>query len=292
MTEPHLLADADARRDATSRTSRSGLHYHRAGSGEPLVLLHGSGPGVSGWLNFGENLPVLAEHFDVLIVDQPGFGGSPVPVLDRPYGDVAADAIVELMAELGIERFHLLGNSMGAATASRIVLNHPDLVDRLVFMGPGGIGVNVMGPRPTEGFKRLIEFSRDPNRDRLIAWMRTMVFDQGLVTDELIDARWEIATAPGALEWFSTFLAPHASREGMAERRDDVPLWARAGAITHRTLMTWGRDDRVVPMETGLLPLQQMPDVELHVFGSCGHWPQVERKDAFERVVIEFLTRP
>lgn len=292
MTEPHLLEDPAARRDATSRTAESGIHYHRAGSGTPLVLLHGSGPGVSGWLNFGENLPVLASEFDVVIVDQPGFGSSREPVVDRPYGDIAADAVIGLMDELGLERFHLLGNSMGAATASRIVLAHPDRVDRLVFMGPGGIGINVTGPRPTEGFKRLIEFSRDPSRERLVDWLRTMVFDQSLVTDELVDARWEVATAPGALEWFATFLAPHASKSGLSERRDPVPLWARAGSITHRTLMTWGRDDRVVPLETGLLPLQQMPNVELHVFGSCGHWPQVERKSDFERVVIEFLTRP
>lgn len=291
MTASHLIEDPIARHDATSRTSSKGLHHHRAGSGEPLVLLHGSGPGVSGWLNFGENLPVLAEHFDVIIVDQPGFGRSTAPTVDRPYGDIAADAVVDLLDELGVERFHLLGNSMGAATASRIVLEHPQRVDRLVFMGPGGIGINVMGPRPTEGFKRMIEFSRAPDRERLVAWLRTMVFDQSIVTDELIDARWEIATAPGALEWFATFLAPHASKEGMAERRDPVPLWARTGSITNPTLITWGRDDRVVPMETGLLPLQQMPNAELHVFGSCGHWPQIERKREFERVVVEFLTR-
>lgn len=292
MTTAHILPDDADRGEATSLTTASGTHYHRAGSGEALILLHGSGPGVSGWLNFGENLPVLAEAFDVLIVDQPGFGGSAAPDLDRPYGDIAAQAVVDLMDELSIAKAHVLGNSMGGATASRIALDHGDRLDRLVLMGPGGVGINVVGPRPTEGFKRMMEFSKDPTRDRMVAWLRTMVFDQSMVTEELIDARMERATAPGALEWFATFLAPHASKDGLAARRDTTPLWARTSAITHRTLITWGRDDRVVPMETGLLPFQQMPSAELHVFGSCGHWPQVERKTDFERVAHEFLTRP
>lgn len=267
------------------------IHHDEAGDGPPLVLLHGSGPGVSGWSNFGANLDVLSAHHRTIIVDQPGFGRSPAPVLDRPYGDIAAQAVVALLDDLAIEQTDLLGNSMGGATAVRIALAHPERVRRLVLMGPGGIGVNVTGPRPTEGFKRLVDFSRDPTRERMVAWLETMVFDQSLVTDELITSRFEAATAPGALEWFRAFLSPHAARiAGGGE--PEVPLWARAGQIRQPTLITWGRDDRVVPFETGLLPLFQMPHVELHVFGACGHWPMIERKAEFERVVVEFLSRP
>lgn len=275
----------------TFQKGGAGLYFHDVGEGSPLVLLHGSGPGVSGWSNFGANLPALSAQHRTIVLDQPGFGRSPVPEMDRPYGDIAAAAVVDLLDELGLEQVDLLGNSMGAATACRVVLAHPDRVRRLVFMGPGGIGVNVLGPRPTEGFKRLIDFSKEPTRERMVDWLRTMVHDQSLLTDELIESRFEVATAPGALEWFQTFLSPHAKRMTGAVV-DETPLWARAGQIRHKTLITWGRDDRVVPFETGLLPLAQMPDVELHVFGQCGHWPQIEAKVEFERVVLEFLSRP
>lgn len=275
------------------RRQRGGakLHYHDVGDGDPLVLLHGSGPGVSGWSNFGANLEVFAAQHRTLIVDQPGFGRSPAPELDRPYGDIAADAVIALLDELGIEQADLLGNSMGGATAVRIALAHPDRVRRLVLMGPGGIGVNVTGPRPTEGFKRLVDFAKEPSRERMVSWLETMVADQSLLTDELVTSRYEAATSPGALEWFRTFLSPHAARmTGSAE--PEVPLWAKAGQITQPTLVTWGRDDRVVPFETGLLPLFQIRTVELHVFGPCGHWPMIERKAEFERVVLEYLSRP
>jgi pimeloyl-ACP methyl ester carboxylesterase len=268
-----------------------GLHYQEAGTGKPLVLLHGSGPGVSGWSNFGANVPTLSAEVRTIVVDQPGFGRSPAPVLDRPYGDIAADAVVSLLDHLGLEQVDVLGNSMGGATACRIALAHPDRVDRLVLMGPGGVGVNTTGPRPTEGFKRMVEFSKEPTRERMVEWLKTMVADQSMVTDELVDSRMAGATAPGAIEWFRTFLSPHAARMG-GKQVDELPLWAQAAKIRHRTLITWGRDDRVVPFETGLLPLFQMPRVELHVFGPCGHWPMVERKADFERVVLEFLTRP
>lgn len=276
---------------AAAHERRSGLHHDEAGSGPPLVLLHGSGPGVSGWSNFGANLEVFAEHHRTIVVDQPGFGKSPAPTLDRPYGDIAADAVVALLDELAIEQTDLLGNSMGGATAVRIALAHPGRVRRLVLMGPGGVGVNVTGPRPTEGFKRLVDFSREPTRERMVAWLETMVSDQSLVTDELVDSRFTAATEPGALEWFRAFLTPHAARMAGAGE-PEIPLWARAGQIGQPTLITWGRDDRVVPFETGLLPLFQMRDVELHVFGACGHWPMIERKAEFERVVLEFLSRP
>src|SRR5690554_6731273 len=106
------------------------LHYHEAGEGQPLVMLHGSGPGVSGWSNFGDNLDAFSAAHRTLIVDQPGFGRSPVPTMDRPYGDIAADAVVGLLDELGIEQTDLLGNSMGGATAVRIALAHPERVRR------------------------------------------------------------------------------------------------------------------------------------------------------------------
>lgn len=266
------------------------IHFHEAGDGPALVLLHGSGPGVSAWSNFGANLPFFSASFRTIAPDQPGFGRSYTPEFDRPYHRIAADAVARLLDDLGIDRAHVLGNSAGGSVAARFALDHSDRVDRLVLMGPGGVGINILGPTPSEGIKRLIEFISDPTRDRMVAWLMTMVADQALLTEELIDERMANALQPGALEWMRGFFS-HISGSSTPRPVEPVPLWADAGKITAPTLLTWGRDDRVTPLENALLPLRQMRDVELHVFSNCGHWAMIERRDEFQRVVHEFLTR-
>jgi 4,5:9,10-diseco-3-hydroxy-5,9,17-trioxoandrosta-1(10),2-diene-4-oate hydrolase len=263
------------------------LHYHDAGSGPPLLMLHGSGPGVSGWSNFQGNLPTFAQHFRTLVVDQPGFGRSYHPTLAGPYHEVSIDAIVRLLDELDVDRVHVLGNSLGGRIAAELALAHPARVDRLVLMGPGGLGVNTLSPNPSEGMQRLMEFNESPTKDLLYRWLKSMVADASDLTEELVDERYSNIMRPGALEWSRTFfraLFDPALQTG-------PPLWARASHVRHRTLLTWGRDDRVIPLEHALMPLRQLPNVELHVFSQCGHWAMIERKKEFEGVVLEFLTR-
>ena len=263
------------------------LHYHEAGSGSPLLLLHGSGPGVSAWSNFSRNLPVFAQRFRTLCLDMPGFGASPAIAWNRVYSQVAADAVRSFLDGLEIESVDIVGNSMGGNVASEFALRYPSRVSRLVLMGPGGLAVNVFSPVVSEGAKRLFEFLGDPSRNRMIAWVETMVSDRGLITDELIDERMANALRPGVIEAtrqiFATFDDPHLNPLG--------PLWARASGIDQPTLLIWGRDDRMLPYEGGLFPFRQLPNAELHAFSNCGHWAQVERKDDFERLVIEFVTR-
>ena len=261
------------------------LHYHEAGAGPVLVLLHGSGPGVSGWSNFKGNLPVLAKTFRVLVPDMPGFGLSDPVELPRAYPRVAADAVAFLLGELGIEKAHVLGNSMGGYVAAELALAHPDLVERLVLMGPGGLAVSIFNPDPSEGARRLTEFMGNPTREGMVAWVDCMVADKRVVDDELIDERMANALRPGAIE------SAVAIFMSLAQHPEEVPLYARADRIKQPTLITWGRDDRMLPFEQAVFAFRRMPRAELHVFSRCGHWAQVERKDEFERVLTEFLTR-
>ena len=273
--------------DSTSRylEGETRIHYHEAGSGPALVLLHGSGPGVSGWSNFRGNFPVFAEHFRTVIMDMPGFGKSERPPLDRAYPRVAADHLARLMDGLGLEKAHLLGNSMGGYVALEFALAYPERVDRLVGMGPGGLAANVMGPDPSEGARRLSDFMRAPSKEAMEAWVDTMVANKQVVDDALIDERLANAMAPGALE------SAMAIFMSLAQHPEPVPLYARVKDIKAPTLITWGRDDRMLPVEGALFGYRQMPNAELHLFSRCGHWAQVERKDDFKRLVIDFLTR-
>ena len=261
------------------------LHYYDAGTGSPVVLLHGGGPGASAWSNFGGNLPVFAERFRTLMVDQPGFGKSGKPPVTGSYFTFSADALAALLDTLGIERAHLVGNSLGGGTAVRFALNHPDRAGRLVLMGPGGLSLNVFSPDPTEGVKRLMEFAAPPGptREKLAAFLRTLVFDQRLVTDELIDERFAAASDPEALAAMASMGA------SFFQHADEGMLWREAHALRQRVLLIWGREDRVNPLDGALVALKIIRRAQLHVFGGCGHWAQLEKFDEFNRLTMDFL---
>lgn len=263
------------------------LHYHQSGEqhDQSVVLLHGGGPGATGWSNFGRNLGVFAGSLRTVAVDQPGFGGSGAPIEGSHYFTHSADALLGLLDHLGIERAHLVGNSLGGGTAVRFALRHPDRAGRLVLMAPGGLTMNVFAPEPTEGIKNLFSFAAPPgpSREKLVAFLRTMVFDQSLITDELIDERYAVASSPETLAAMAVMgrMIMSAPEEGM--------LWSEAHRLRQRVLLVWGREDRVIPMDGALVALKQIRRAQLHVFGGCGHWAQLERFDEFNRLVLDFL---
>lgn len=279
--------------EATSRYTETGelrLHYHEAGpaDGTPVVLLHGGGPGASAWSNFGRNLPAFAESFRTVMVDQPGFGASEKPEVRGQYFTFSADALLSVLDELGIERAHLIGNSLGGGTAVRFALRHPDRAGRLVLMAPGGLGLNVFAPDPTEGVKRLYQFAAPPGPtpEKLAEFLRTLVYDQSLVTDELVAERFRTASDPESLRAMASmgksFTRPDTLEEGM--------LWREAYRLRQRVLLIWGREDRVNPLDGALLALKLIPRAELHVFGRCGHWAQLEKFHEFNRLATAFLS--
>src|SRR5699024_1164797 len=141
------------------------------------------------------NIPVFGKSFHTIAMDQPGFGLSDKPTEYPQYFVHSSSAIVALMDELGIERAHMVGNSVGAGAAVRLALDYPDLAGKLVVLGPGGVSMNVFSPEPTEGVKNLANCSAPPgpSREKLETFLRGMVYDQSVVTDELIDERYESA---------------------------------------------------------------------------------------------------
>ncbi len=284
MTTTDLTADATGR---TLATPDGELHYHEAGDGPPLLLLHGSGPGVSGWANFGDNLARFARHFRTLVLDLPGFGRShPVdgpPILHAP------GAVLAFLDGLGVDRLAMVGNSLGGGVVAGLAASNPDRVSRLVTLG--GVGVPFFSPSPPEGIIRLVEFVDDPTRDRLVQWMRSMVFDPALLTEEFVEARWRAASDPEALASIRTIY-----NQGLLDAFRSLTVanpetLAMLGRITAPTLLTWGRDDRVTPLDGAIAPLRLIPRCELHVFPDCGHWAMIERKDEWESVVLSYLLR-
>lgn len=270
-------------------TDQGVLRYHEAGEGSPLLMLHGSGPGVTGWRNFRGNLSVFAEHFRCLVLEFPGFGVS--DPTDKHPMVASPDAVVRFLDGLGLDQVDVIGNSMGGMVGTRVAIDHPDRIRRLVTIG--GAGRNIFSPAPGEGINLLMEFTENPTRERLVEWLNSMVYDRSLVTEELIEERWAHATDPDTLASARRMYSRKAmaASAAAAAKSDQPPLWGMLHKVQAKTLITWGRDDRVSPLDMALIPMRAIPDVEVHVFPNCGHWAMIEQKQAWESTVLSFLTR-
>jgi 2-hydroxy-6-oxonona-2,4-dienedioate hydrolase/4,5:9,10-diseco-3-hydroxy-5,9,17-trioxoandrosta-1(10),2-diene-4-oate hydrolase len=270
--------------EGTSRFVQAGghrLHYHEAGEGPSLLMIHGGGPGAGGWSNYRRNIDALSERFRVVIPDLPGFGRSDKPQIATSLYRYLADSMRDLLDALQIDHAHIVGNSLGGATAVKLALDTPDRVDRLVLMGPGG-GLQLFTPRPSEGVKQLFSYYEGggPTPAKLEKFLDCMVFDRGAITEELFNERLEASLQPGLKEsWpFSNVRPPIMET-----------LWKDYDRLKSRTLVIWGRDDRTVPIDNAWAMLNQIPDVRLHVFGKTGHWAQWERAAEFNQLVLGFL---
>jgi pimeloyl-ACP methyl ester carboxylesterase len=269
-------------------TPLGALHISETGSGPTLIMLHGGGPGASGVSNYHQNLPALAERFRVLLPDQPGFGGSFRPSqknLDaQSITQITVDALVAALDSLGLDRFHLLGNSLGGAAAIALAQQHPDRVDRLVLMAPGG-GWLPFGPTPTEGQKEMFRyFNGDgPSLRKMQTFIGVMTAEPKRWKDTA-QARYEASLEPSHVEFYHRLNAHFARRHGMD------PLWRDLHKVKAPTLLLWGRDDRTITLEGAQILLKYLRDVRLCVFGDCGHWVQLERQAEFEQLVTYFLS--
>ncbi|MCX4091054.1 alpha/beta fold hydrolase [Nocardia sp. alder85J] len=272
----------------TVSTSLGEIAVAEAGSGPVLVMLHGGGPGASGVSNYHQNLPALTGRFRVILPDQPGFGGSYRPTeadLDeRSITEITVDALYQVLDALGIGRFHLLGNSLGGAAAIAMAQARPERVTGLVLMAPGG-GWLPFGPTPTEGQKEMFRYYNGggPTEKKMANFIRTMVFDHEQFGADVVKARYEASLDDSHIAFYHRYNAAFGKRHGMD------PLWRDLDRITAPTLLLWGRDDRTITLDGAQIMLRNIRDVQMHVFGNCGHWVQLERAREFERLVGDFL---
>ena len=280
------LTEASSSRfvDVPDGETRYRIHYNDCGTGPGVVvMLHGSGPGASGWANFHRNVePVVAAGWRVLLIDCPGWSRSDSVVCTGSRSDLNARVTKGVLDALGIERAHLIGNSMGGHSAVAFALACPERAGRLVLMGGGTGGPSQFMPMPTEGIKLIQALYRDPTIENLKRMMAAFVFDTSSLTEDLYRARLENMLARrDHLENFVKSIA--------ANPRQFPDYGHRLGEVKARTLIVWGRDDRFVPFDIGLRLAWGLPDADLHLFSRCGHWAQWEHADKFNRLVVDFL---
>lgn len=254
-------------------------NYHDAGSGHPVMLIHGSGPGVTAWANWRLALPVLARQARVIAPDMVGFGYTERPDGVRYGMDTWVGHALGLLDALELPQADIVGNSFGGALALALAIHHPARVRKLVLMGSVGVRFPITpGLDATWGYT--------PSLENMKQLLDIFAYDRNLVTDELAQLRYQASLRDGLQESFAAMFPAPRQRwvDAMASREEDIR------ALPHDTLVIHGRDDRVIPLQTSLTLAQWIERSQLHVFGRCGHWTQIEHATRFNRLVADFLS--
>ncbi len=253
-------------------------NYHEHGQGEPVLLIHGSGPGVTGWANWRLTIPALAENFRVIAPDIVGFGYTERPINVQYNMDTWLNHILGFMDALGIEKAHVVGNSFGGGLALAMAIRAPQRVGRLVLMGSAGLPFTL-----TEGLDRVWGYT--PSIDNMRGLLDLFAFDRSRVTDDLARMRYEASVRPGIQEAFAQMF-PAPRQHGVNSLASDE---AAIKALPHTTLIVHGREDKVIPLATSYELFSMIQKAQIHVFGQCGHWTQIEHAARFNKLISDFF---
>lgn len=253
-------------------------NYHDVGSGSPVLLIHGSGPGVTGWANWRLTLPELAAHFRAVAPDMVGFGYT-----ERPNGieynlDTWVDHAIGFLDALGLDQVDLIGNSFGGGLSLALAIRHPTRIRRLVLMGAVGVSFEL-----TKGLDDVWAYT--PSVENMRGLLDIFAYNTALATDELARMRYEASIRPGVQEAYSAMFPAPRQRwiEAMASPESEI------AKLTQETLIFHGRDDKVIPLSNSLRFAELIPNAQLHIFNHCGHWTQIEHAARFSRMVVDFF---
>ncbi|MBL4801562.1 MAG: alpha/beta fold hydrolase [Emcibacter sp.] len=275
------MIEQDADNPEISKTISAGgikTNYHDVGSGDPVLLIHGSGPGVSAWANWRLIISELSKKNRVIALDMVGFGYT-----ERPEGfsytmDAWVDHAIGLLDALNIDKASVVGNSFGGALALAMAIRHKDRVDKLVLMGSVGVPFDI-----TYGLEKVWGYT--PSLDNMKELLDIFSYNHALMTDDLAKLRYEASIRPGFQEAYaSMFPAPRQNGvDAMVSAEEDIK------SLTHKTLIIHGREDRVIPLQNAYQLMSYIDNAQMHIFGKCGHWTQIEYTDEFNHIVKRFL---
>lgn len=260
------------------------VHFNAVGSGPPVLLLHGSGPGTTGWRAWRPLCEALSDRHELIAPDQAGFGLTPVPSGGQAGRNVWAEQAIGLMDLLGHDRYAVVGHSMGGAVALAVAAARPEVVRAIV-------GIGCMGaPMPLpDGLDRL--WRARPTRAGAAEVVRLISPGSpngvGSPDPVAIDERLDAMLAQGEETYAALFPPPRERWVADLAMRD--PEWRRVAA---RVLLVHGARDQIVPVREGALPLvERLPHADLFLLGGCGHSPHAERPELVHDLLADHLGR-
>ena len=272
------------------KTGKHKTFVNRMGEGnkEAILFVHGSGPGASAWSNWQFAMPALSERYDCIAPDLMGFAKSehpnPPPQGVPAWMDIWVEQHIALLDELGIEKAHLVGNSLGGTVALNLVKHQPERFGSVALMGSASAPHTMR-----DELDQLWGFYDEPTPENMLRLINWFAYDpKAVLGDDLASiaaGRAEAALTPEVARSFAAmFPAPRQ------QHVDDLVLPVSFyESLEHPVLLVHGRDDVIVPLETSLYMLEHLPNVQLHVFGQCSHWTMVEYKNAFNELLEDFF---
>lgn len=254
------------------------INFHDEGCGPPVLLIHGSGPGVSAWANWRLILPRLSQTHRVIAPDMAGFGYTVAPANAKYDIDLWVGELLALLDHLGLPKVSVIGNSFGGAIALHLATRHPERVDRIILMGSVGVEFDI-----TPGLEKV--WGYEPSLEAMRELIGIFAYDHSLATQDLTGMRYRASVRDDVHERFSAlFPAPRQRWIGRLAVDED-----KLRALPNKVLLIHGRDDRVIPLLTSQKLASLIPNSELLVIDQCGHWVQIEHPETFIKAVGDFL---
>lgn len=263
----------------TIQAGRYKVNYHDVGQGEPLLLIHGSGPGVTAFANWGKIIPVLSKNRRVIAPDMLGFGYSERPAAGIRYTmDLWVQEALDLLDALKLDKVDVVGNSFGGALALALAIKAPHRIRKVVLMGAMGVKFPI-----TYGLDQV--WGYQGTAEHMSHILKLFAYDRSLITDDIAQSRYTASMQPGFQESFSAMF-PFPRQESvkmMASKEEDIKN------IKHSCLIIHGKDDLVIPVDNSYRLFSLLQNSQLHIFSKCGHWTQIEHAAEFCAVVEGFL---
>jgi pimeloyl-ACP methyl ester carboxylesterase len=256
------------------------LHYNDAGEGEPVLCIHGGGPGATAWSNFKQNIDAITSAGRrMLMLDMPGYGKSGfTDGLNEDFFDYMGRILDEFLNNLDIkDSVDVIGNSLGGQAALGLEIYKPKRMKHLVLIGsqPTSAGI-VIQPQPQEALNNIINYygGEGPSLDKMRRLVESLLYDASQVTEETLQERFEASKDPGQMRLLGL------------PRRD---FYGDLQNVAVPTLLVWGHEDKGGALEVGLQMMKKMQNARMHIFQRCGHWAQVEHQQEFEQLVLNFF---
>lgn len=255
------------------------INFHDEGKGEPILLIHGSGPGVTAWANWRTIIPELAKNNRVIAPDMAGFGYTQTPADFSATSESWVRQVIGLLDALDLEKVTIIGNSFGGAIALKTASLNPSRVNKLVLMGSVGVSFPI-----TDGLEKV--WGYEPSPEAMSELLHIFAYDQSIISDDLVEMRYRASIRADVQERFSS-LFPTPRQEGVERLSLSNKELLK---IEQPTIIIHGKDDQVIPFAVSEVLAQRLPNAELYPIDQCGHWVQIEKGKEFLDIVKPFLS--
>jgi 4,5:9,10-diseco-3-hydroxy-5,9,17-trioxoandrosta-1(10),2-diene-4-oate hydrolase len=252
--------------------------------GSPVILIHGLGASTEIWIH---NVEVLATQHQIYVPDLVGFGRSDKPTVSySPY--YFARFVNNFINALNIERASLVGQSLGGGIALLYTLQFPDKVDKLVLVDSAGLGKEVIFTLKLMSLPIIGELMTRPSRLEVSLFFKLAVRNPVVITEDFVETYYELFSQPGAQRFLLNLVRSIVNIRG-GRKEVLAPIMTNLHRITAPTLIVWGKQDRVLPLKHAHFAMERLYNSRLHILDPCGHIPNLECPDEFNKLVLEFL---